>query len=113
MPVTDLVTGPGTTGLAPGELLRSVTLPAASLRGRTAFRQASLSPLGRSAALVIGRTSPPGGRGLVITVTAATPRPAQLRFTSRPSPGQAVAALDQARLAGTTTCTGRPPGGPP
>ena len=32
------------------------TLPDASLRGRTAFRQASLSRMGRSAALVIGRT---------------------------------------------------------
>jgi CO/xanthine dehydrogenase FAD-binding subunit len=110
LPVTDLVTGPGTTGLGPGELLRSVTLPAASLRGRTAFRQASLSRLGRSAALVIGRTvvggtvvggtvvGGTGGPGLVITVTAATPRPAQLRFADRPSPGEAVAALDQAHL---------------
>jgi CO/xanthine dehydrogenase FAD-binding subunit len=43
VPVTGFVTGPGTTGLGPGELLRSVTLPDASLRGRTAFRQASLS----------------------------------------------------------------------
>jgi hypothetical protein len=100
VPVTELVTGPGTTGLAPGELLRSVTLPAGSLRGRTAFRQASLSRLGRSAALVIGRTvtRSTGGPGLVITVTAATPRPAQLRFAGRPSPDQAVAALDQAHL---------------
>jgi CO/xanthine dehydrogenase FAD-binding subunit len=99
VPVTDLVTGPGTTGLRPGDLLRSVTLPAASLRGRTAFRQASLSPLGRSAALVIGRTRTGlTGTGLVITVTAATPRPAQLRFASRPSPDEAVAALDRAHL---------------
>lgn len=100
VPVAELVTGPGTTGLGPGELLRSVTLPAASLRGRTAFRQASLSPLGRSAALVIGRTvvGSTGGPGLVITVTAATPRPVQLRFAGRPSPDQAVAALDQAHL---------------
>jgi len=95
VPVTDLVTGPGTTGLDPGDLLRSVTLPAASLHGRTAFRQASLSRLGRSAALVIGRTN---GPGLVITVTAATPRPVQLRFAGRPSPDEAVAALDQAHL---------------
>lgn len=93
VPVTGFVTGPGTTGLGPGELLRSVTLPDASLRGRTAFRQASLSRLGRSAALVTGRTS---GPGLVITVTAATPRPVQLRFAHRPSPGEAAAALDRA-----------------
>jgi CO/xanthine dehydrogenase FAD-binding subunit len=93
VPVTGFVTGPGTTVLGPGELLRSVTLPDASLRGRTAFRQASLSRMGRSAALVIGRTN---GPGLVITVTAATPRPVPLRFAGRPSPEQAVAALDEA-----------------
>jgi CO/xanthine dehydrogenase FAD-binding subunit len=98
VPVTGFVTGPGRTVLGPGELLRAVTLPDASLRGRTAFRQASLSRMGRSAALVIGRTS---GPGLVITVTAATPRPVQLRFAGRPSPGEAVAALDRrARDAG-------------
>jgi CO/xanthine dehydrogenase FAD-binding subunit len=93
VPVTGFVTGPGTTVLRPGELLRSVTLPDASLRGRTAFRQASLSRMGRSAALVIGRTD---GPGLVITVTAATPRPVQLRFAGRPSPEEAEAALDRA-----------------
>jgi hypothetical protein len=49
--------------------------------------------MGRSAALVIGRTN---GPGLVITVTAATPRPVPLRFAGRPSPEQAVAALDEA-----------------
>jgi len=93
VPVTGFVTGPGTTVLGAGELLRSVTLPDESLRSRTAFRQASLSRMGRSAALVIGRTN---GSGLVITVTAATPRPVQLRFPGRPSPGEAAAALDQA-----------------
>jgi len=93
IPVTSFVTGPGTTVLGPGELLRSVMLPDASLRSRTAFRQASLSRMGRSAALVTGRTS---GPGLVITVTAATPRPVQLRFPGRPSPGEAAAALDRA-----------------
>ena len=93
VPVTDFVTGAGTTMLSPGELLRSVTLPDTSLRGRTAFRQASLSRMGRSAALVIGRTY---GAGLVITVTAATPRPVQLRFAGRPSAAEAEAALDRA-----------------
>ncbi len=90
VPVAGFVTGPGHTVLGPGELLRSVTLPDASLRGRTAFRQASLSRMGRSAALVIGRTvvDSTGGPGLVITVTAATPRPVQLRFAGLPSPGR-------------------------
>ncbi|MDX6337870.1 MAG: hypothetical protein QOG05_5210, partial [Streptosporangiaceae bacterium] len=56
---------------------------------------ASLSRLGRSAALVIGRTD---GPGLVLTVTAATPRPVQFRFAARPSPDEATAALDRAGL---------------
>ena len=100
LPVTDFVTGAGRNVLRPGELLRSVFLPAASMRCRTAFRQASLSPLGRSAAVVIGRRSaddPPGGSSsassVIITVTAATPRPVQLRFDTLPTPEAAVSAL--------------------
>jgi hypothetical protein len=49
------------------------------------------SPVGGSP--VVGSTDAPG---LVISVSAATPRPVQLRFPGRPSPDQAVAALDQA-----------------
>jgi CO/xanthine dehydrogenase FAD-binding subunit len=89
--VTEFVTGDGRNALRPGELLREVFLPAASLRARTAFRQLSLSPVGRSAVLVIGRQDP---GGTVVTITAATPRPAQLRFPGGPpSPGEAAAEL--------------------
>ncbi len=48
LPVTDLVTGDGQTSLTPGELLRSVSLPARALQARTAMRRLSLSNLGRS-----------------------------------------------------------------
>lgn len=96
VPVTDFVTGAGRNVLRPGELLRSVSVPAASMRCRTAFRQASLSPLGRSAAVVIARSSAGEGSRVVITVTAATPRPVQLRFGALPSTDAAVAALDSA-----------------
>jgi hypothetical protein len=111
VPVADFVTGPGRCALAPGELLRSVHLPAAALAGRTAFRQLSLSDLGRSAAVVIGRRSPPHvwppdalssglrrpGPDVVITLTASTTRPVQLRFAGRPAPGDLLAAIDAAR----------------
>ena len=80
LPVLDFVTGDGTNSLAPGELLRSVSLPAAALSSRVAFRRLSLSNLGRSAVLLIGRLDA-GGR-LVLTVTAATKRPVQLRLKS-------------------------------
>ena len=97
--VADLVTGDGANALAPGELLTRVDLPAAALTARTAFRQVSLSAVGRSAVLVIARRrdgehASPGET--VITVTAATPRPLQLRFAGHPAPGDAVAALASA-----------------
>ncbi len=91
VPVTDFVTGPGRNVLRPGELLRSVHLPARALAGTTAFRQISLSPLGRSAAVVVGCRAADGS--LVITVTAATTRPVQLRFATFPAPGDLRSAL--------------------
>jgi CO/xanthine dehydrogenase FAD-binding subunit len=95
IPVADFVTGDGVNVLAPGELLRTILLPAAALRARTAFRQVSLSPVGRSAVLVIARR-PAGAGQTVVTITAATPRPVQLRFAAAPAPDDAVAALDAA-----------------
>jgi CO/xanthine dehydrogenase FAD-binding subunit len=95
LPAADFVTGPGRCALAPGELLRSVHLPAQALAGTTAFRQLSLSALGRSAAVVIGRRAP-SDDGAVITVTAATERPVQLRFGGLPTAAGLLAALDDA-----------------
>ena len=92
------VTGDGRNQLRPGELLTHVRLPAVPLSARTAFRQLSLSPAGRSAVLVIARRDP-GGR-TVVTVTASVPRPVQLRFPGPPSPAEALAALDSAISAG-------------
>jgi CO/xanthine dehydrogenase FAD-binding subunit len=91
VPAAEFVTGPGRCVLRPGELLRSVHLPARALAGTTAFRQFSLSPLGRSAAVVIGRRA--AGGSLVVTVTAATTRPVQLRFAAFPAPGELRAAM--------------------
>ncbi len=83
--VTDFVTGPQRNVLQAGELLRSVELPAAALTRRTAFRQISLTPLGRSAALLVGTSCPRSG-AFALTVTAATPRPVRLEFPALPSP---------------------------
>ncbi|MCA0145354.1 xanthine dehydrogenase family protein subunit M [Blastococcus sp. LR1] len=92
---SEFVTGNGTNVLRPGELLRSVHLPASALRSEMAFRRTSLSPHGRSAALVIGRRD---GAGAVLTVTAATVRPVQLRFDRLPDAEELAAALDAAAL---------------
>ncbi|MEA5453894.1 FAD binding domain-containing protein [Sinomonas sp. JGH33] len=80
LPVAELVTGDGRNALAPGELIRSIRLPAHALLARTAFRRLSLSNLGRSGVLLIGRLDPDGG--FVLTVTASTKRPVQLRFAA-------------------------------
>ena len=92
LPVVDLVTGPQTTALLPGELLRSIDLPIEALRRRTAFRQISLTPLGRSGALLIGTVTP--GGAFALTVTASTRRPVQFRFADRPSAEDLLARIE-------------------
>jgi CO/xanthine dehydrogenase FAD-binding subunit len=94
VPVAEFVWEPRRTALRPGELLRAIRLPAAALRARTAFRQVSLSTYGRSAAVVIGRVDADGTA--VLTVTASTPRPVQLRFAGLPAMNVAVAAVHDA-----------------
>ncbi|PWJ52908.1 CO or xanthine dehydrogenase, FAD-binding subunit [Quadrisphaera granulorum] len=96
LPVAELVTGDHVTALAPGELVREVVVPASSLAARTAFRRATLTPLGRSASLVVGRLD--GSGELVVTVTAATQAPLQLRWPSS-SLGSADAAADAVEAA--------------
>lgn len=87
LPVADFVTGAGRKDLRPGELLRSITVPARALASRTAFRQASLYGLGRSAALLVG-TLDPVDDSLTLTVTASTVRP--FRFWFPPAPNAAA-----------------------
>ena len=81
--VADFVTGDQRNVLAPGDLLRQVDIPLAALRRRSAFRQISLTPVGRSAALLIGSVT--GDGGLTLTITASTRRPVQLSFAGIPN----------------------------
>lgn len=90
----DFVTANHANVLQPGELLRSIHLPASELSKRFAFRQASLTRLGRSAALVIG-TQNSTADDMLITITAATPRPIQLRFQRPPSATELRRSIDQ------------------
>jgi len=91
LPVADFVRGPLDNALEAGEVLRAIELPAEALRRRTAFRRASLTPLGRSGVLLIGTLS--GEGALNLTVTASTRRPVQLRLGERPSRDDVAAAL--------------------
>jgi CO/xanthine dehydrogenase FAD-binding subunit len=91
--VVDFVTGDQRNVLAPGDLLRQIDIPLAALKRRTAFRQISLTPVGRSAALLIGSVSSEGR--LALTVTASTVRPVQLSFAEIPPAAQLREAILQ------------------
>lgn len=94
LPAVDFILGPQRNALCPGELLRAIDLPLTALQRATAFRQISLTPLGRSAALLVGTLSPAGEFNL--TVTAATRRPVRLDFAGIPSDTELLQALVQA-----------------
>jgi CO/xanthine dehydrogenase FAD-binding subunit len=94
LPVTEFVLAPQRNALRPGEILRSLSMPVAALTRRSALRRASLSPNGRSGALVIG-TRDRDGR-FALTVTAAVARPLRLAFARPPGDGDLARALDAA-----------------
>jgi CO/xanthine dehydrogenase FAD-binding subunit len=93
--VVDFVTGNHANVLAPGELLRSIRLPAAALKKAYAFRRFTLTHLGRSEVLLIGTKCQEKGTFL-LTITAATLRPIQLRFGGRPSAEDVKRTIDEA-----------------
>ena len=88
--VVDFVTGNQRNVLTPGELLRQIEIPLAALKRRAAFRQISLTPVGRSAALLIGTLGREGG--FALTVTASTVRPVQLSLCRHARRGRAARA---------------------
>jgi CO/xanthine dehydrogenase FAD-binding subunit len=81
--VSDFVTGNQRNVLEPGDILRQIDVPLAALKRRSAFRQISLTPVGRSAALLIGSIGSDGS--FLLTVTASTKRPVKLNFAKLPS----------------------------
>lgn len=93
IPVVEFVTGNQRNRLAPGDLLRQIDIPLAALKRRSAFRQISLTPVGRSAALLIGSLNDNGA--LTLTVTASTIRPVQLGFPKAPDTSALREAITQ------------------
>jgi CO/xanthine dehydrogenase FAD-binding subunit len=89
--VTDFVTGNQRNGLLSGDLLRQIDIPLGALKRRSAFRQISLTPVGRSAALLIGSVAADGT--FALTVTASTVRPIKLFFTSIPQAAELRATI--------------------
>jgi CO/xanthine dehydrogenase FAD-binding subunit len=91
--VVDFVTGNQRNVLVSGELLRQIRIPLAALKRRSAFRQISLTPVGRSAALLIGSVNHEGA--LTLTVTASTKRPIQISFAGIPGAGELRDTIEQ------------------
>jgi hypothetical protein len=81
--VADFVRGPRLTALRPGEVLRSIRLPAEALQRNAAMRRACLGKGGSSDALLIGTVSQDGH--FTLTVTASTRRPLQFDFAGLPT----------------------------
>ncbi|OLR92725.1 FAD binding domain-containing protein [Actinokineospora bangkokensis] len=91
VPAVGFARGPGESVLADGELLRSITVPAAAWDRRYAFRQVSLHAQGRSAALLIGSSD----GGFALTITASTPRPVRLAFPGTPTAAELARAVEE------------------
>jgi CO/xanthine dehydrogenase FAD-binding subunit len=89
--VADFITGAQCNTLGPGDLLRQMDVSLPALKRRAAFRQISLSPVGRSGALVIGTRDRDGD--FQLTVTASTTRPVQLRWPAAPDAAALQAAI--------------------
>jgi CO/xanthine dehydrogenase FAD-binding subunit len=91
----DFVTGNHANVLEPGELLRNIHIPASALRKRFASHRSSLTHLGRSAVFLIG-TRRADVDDLLLTITAATPKPVQIAFDHAPSAAELRHAIDKA-----------------
>lgn len=92
--VSDFVTGNNTNVLEQGDLLRQIDVPLRALKCRSAFRQISLAPAGRSAALLIGSVASDGR--FALTVTASSKRPIKLAFAKMPDAAELREAILQA-----------------
>lgn len=90
--VAEFVTGNQSNVLSPGDLLRQIDIPLTALKRRSAFRQISLTPVGRSAALLIGSVK---DDGLAMTVTGSTIKPIPLFFASFPQAAELREAILQ------------------
>lgn len=93
-PVEDFVTGNHKNLLQPGDLLRSIELPASALRKRASFRRVSLTHLGRSTAVLAGTLDPRDGV-FMLTVSASTERPLRLKFSKLPNSDELRARIER------------------
>ncbi|WP_375387015.1 FAD binding domain-containing protein [uncultured Amnibacterium sp.] len=93
--VADAVLAQRVTTIRPGEVVRSIELPAAAMAATTAFRRIALSPLGRAGTVLAARLDEDGG--FVLCITGGTTRPEVLRFAALPSAAVLDAAVADVR----------------
>ena len=89
----DFVTGDHRNVLAPGEILRRITVPERALRQRTSHRRFTLTRLGRSTVFLVG-TQRPEAKNLLLTLTAGTTRPIRISFDALPDGGTLRESID-------------------
>lgn len=89
----DFVVGDNRNALQPGELLRSVHIPAAALGRQHAHRHFCLTKLGRSTILLVGTRDRDTG-AVLLTLTAATTHPVCLGFDAVPTAGELADRID-------------------
>ncbi len=91
--VPDFILSNHVNSLQPGELLRAVDIPIASLQRRYSYQRFTLTKHGRSSEFLVG-TSDPATGDFMLTITAATSRPFVLRFGAIPTADELHAAID-------------------
>ncbi|WP_041303009.1 FAD binding domain-containing protein [Mycolicibacterium rhodesiae] len=90
----DFVTGNNANILTPGEVLRSIDIPATALRKRHAHRRFTLTQLGRSSIFMIA-TQHQDADDLLLTITAGTTRPVRLAFGAIPDADELARRIDE------------------
>jgi CO/xanthine dehydrogenase FAD-binding subunit len=89
----DFVTGDHENALYPGEVLRSIHVPAGALAKRNAYRRFTLTQMGRSTIFMVA-TQTPGTSDLLLTITAGTTHPVRLAFDVAPDAATLQDAVD-------------------
>lgn len=90
--VADLVVDDGIADLAPGELMRSLHIPASALKRRFEVRRAAYAEHGRSMIFLVATQDHDSGE-IQFTVTASTVRPYIFRFDHMPNQEEVVGAI--------------------
>lgn len=94
VPAIEFVTGNNANILAPGELMRKLTISQAALNRKYTMRRFMLTKAGRSSIFLVGTSEPDSGEFL-LTVSAATIHPFHIRTAAVPEAAELAELLKQ------------------